>query len=36
MKNLIMVAERKHIKNDVNMLNQIVHLLNYKKKTFIE
>ncbi len=32
----MMIAERKHTKSDINMLNQIVYLLNYKKKTFIE
>ena len=31
-----MTAERKQTKNDINTLNQIVHLLNYKKKTFVE
>ena len=31
-----MTAERKQTKHDINTLNQIVHLLNYKKKTFIE
>ncbi|WP_192485155.1 MULTISPECIES: hypothetical protein [Cysteiniphilum] len=31
-----MIGERKNLKADISTLNQITHLLNYKKKTFIE
>ncbi|WP_151193795.1 hypothetical protein [Cysteiniphilum sp. JM-1] len=30
------LAQRKNLKADISTLNQITHLLNYKKKTFIE
>ncbi|WP_192485186.1 MULTISPECIES: hypothetical protein [Cysteiniphilum] len=30
------IAQRKNLKADISTLNQITHLLNYKKKTFIE
>ena len=30
------LAQRKNLKLDISTLNQITHLLNYKKKTFIE
>jgi hypothetical protein len=30
------LAQRKNLKADISTLSQITHLLNYKKKTFIE
>jgi hypothetical protein len=30
------IAQRKNLKADISTLSQITHLLNYKKKTFIE
>ena len=30
------LAQRKNLKADISTLNQITHLLNYKKKTFVE
>ena len=30
------IAQRKNLKSDISTLSQITHLLNYKKKTFIE
>ena len=30
------IAQRKNLKADISTLNQITHLLNYKKKAFIE
>jgi hypothetical protein len=30
------IAQRKNLKADISTLNQITHLLNYKKKTLIE
>ena len=33
---LFMIDERKNLKSDISTLNQITHLLNYKKKDFIE
>ncbi|WP_203249948.1 hypothetical protein [Cysteiniphilum marinum] len=31
-----MIGERKNLKADISTLNQITHLLNYKKKAFVE
>ena len=31
-----MIGERKNLKADISTLSQITHLLNYKKKAFIE
>ncbi|WP_203368822.1 hypothetical protein [Cysteiniphilum marinum] len=30
------IAQRKNLKADISTLDQITHLLNYKKKTFVE